>query len=65
MTKYYNTNTNIPAVPQFPVAPANYSQDQMNQLNNSLRLYLNQLNSTVSTNIEAIQSNNVLTWLNL
>lgn len=63
MTKH--TSPNLPAVPQFPVATANYDQGQINQLNNSLRLYLNQINNTLGSTIDNLQSNSVLIWLNL
>jgi hypothetical protein len=36
------------AVPNFPLAPAQYEQRFQDQLNNVLRLYLNQLNKIVS-----------------
>jgi hypothetical protein len=43
-----NTSFN-PAVPQLPGAPVNYSQAQMAQFSNVLRLYLTQLSNAVAT----------------
>lgn len=57
--------TVTPAVPQLPAPPANYDQGQQSQLNNTLRLYLQQLNTAVGVNANNIASNSVLTWLNL
>ena len=48
----------LPAVPQLPSPPLNYDQNQQSQLNNSLRLYLQQLNTAVGVNANSIANIN-------
>jgi len=46
------TKPQNPAVPNFPLAPAQYDQNSQNQMANVLRLFFNQLNAvlTILTN---------------
>jgi hypothetical protein len=65
MAQPNKTNATVtPAVPQFPSPPLNYDQNQQSQLNNSLSLYLQQLNTAVGVNANSIASTNVMLWLN-
>jgi len=63
-TPFKTNSVQVPAVPQLPVPPVAYDQDEQTQLNNVLRLYFQQLNTVVSVNTNNIASNSVLTWLN-
>ena len=55
MAQPNKTNATVtPAVPQLPSPPLNYDQNQQSQLNNSLRLYLQQLNTAVEVNANSI-----------
>jgi len=55
----------VPAVPNLPLAGRAFSQQYLNDLNNVLRLYFNQLNSSVATNTNDIQSVTTLIWLGI
>ena len=49
--------------PSLPIAPNSYSQDYVNQLTNSLRLYFNTLDAANGQTIQQINSLNVMNWL--
>lgn len=59
------SQNNVPAVPNLPL-PANvFSQQYLNVLTNVLRLYFNQLNNSVSINTNDINSSSALIWLDI
>ena len=56
---------NVPAVPNLPLPSNVFSQQYLNVLTNVLRLYFNQLNNSVSINTNDINSSSALIWLDI
>lgn len=55
---------NNAVAPNLPVATPDYQKQYQDQYSNVLRLYFNQLDSTNQQTTQAINSLNVMNWLN-
>jgi len=59
------SNNLVPVPPNLPLPATEFSQQYLNVLTNVLRLYFNNLNTSVKTSADDISSLTTLTWLDM